>query len=109
MSGVALNDRASKAAEEYAVETSSRLHEAMEAAGVPEEDTIEEQQRRQRTRICHHDRRGDVRSHRPAGISRRAHDPVPMPGQMPGIYSMTSVPTIVAQKEADAAAAFNED
>jgi len=46
-SGVALKDRASRAAEEVAAEISTRLREAMEAAGVPEE-TIEEQLKRQR-------------------------------------------------------------
>ena len=46
-SGVALKERASRAAEEVAAEMSSRLRDAMEAAGVPEE-TIEEQLRRQR-------------------------------------------------------------
>jgi hypothetical protein len=42
-----LKVRASRAAEEVAAEMSSRLRDAMEAAGVPEE-TIEEQLRRQR-------------------------------------------------------------
>jgi len=46
-SGVVLKERALKAAEECVVKTSSRLREAMEAAGVPE-DTIEEQLRQQR-------------------------------------------------------------
>lgn len=46
-SGMALKERATRAAEEVAAEISARLREAMEAAGVPEE-TIEEQLRRQR-------------------------------------------------------------
>lgn len=45
--GVALKERATKAAEEVAQTMSVRLREAMESAGVPEE-TIEEQLRRQR-------------------------------------------------------------
>ena len=46
-SGITLKDRAVRAAEECAVETSSRLREAMGQAGVPEE-TIKEQLQRQR-------------------------------------------------------------
>ena len=46
-SGVVLKERALKAAEECVVKPSSRLREAMEAAGVPK-DTIDEQLRRQR-------------------------------------------------------------
>lgn len=46
-SGVGLKERAAKAAVEVAEETSNKIREAMESAGVPEE-TIEEQLRRQR-------------------------------------------------------------
>ena len=44
-SGVALKERAARAAAECAAEASARLRSAMEAAGVPE-DSIEEQLRR---------------------------------------------------------------
>ena len=51
-SGVALKEWALKVTEECAVETSSCLPQAMEAAGVPE-DTIEEQLRRQRADLTY--------------------------------------------------------
>ena len=46
-SGIALKDRAARAAEECAAETSARLRAAVDLAGVPEE-SVEEQLRRQR-------------------------------------------------------------
>eukprot|EP00578_Thalassiosira_sp_NH16_P018034 CAMPEP_0181108758 /NCGR_PEP_ID=MMETSP1071-20121207/17804_1 /TAXON_ID=35127 /ORGANISM="Thalassiosira sp., Strain NH16" /LENGTH=449 /DNA_ID=CAMNT_0023192389 /DNA_START=90 /DNA_END=1440 /DNA_ORIENTATION=- len=112
-SGVALKERASKAAEECAVETSSRLREAMEAAGVPE-DTIEEQLRRQRADptyvipgfamtaagtfapIAQPGYPAVMQVIGPDGIPIPTHDPVPTPGQMPGIYSMYPHPAVDA-------------
>eukprot|EP00578_Thalassiosira_sp_NH16_P007083 CAMPEP_0181121886 /NCGR_PEP_ID=MMETSP1071-20121207/24996_1 /TAXON_ID=35127 /ORGANISM="Thalassiosira sp., Strain NH16" /LENGTH=446 /DNA_ID=CAMNT_0023206773 /DNA_START=363 /DNA_END=1703 /DNA_ORIENTATION=- len=112
-SGVALKERASKAAEECAVETSSRLREAMEVAGVPE-DTIEEQLRRQRADptyvipgfamtaagtfapIAQPGYPAVMQVIGPDGIPIPTHDPVPTPGQMPGIYSMYPHPAVDA-------------
>jgi len=112
-SGLALKDRAARAAEECAVETSSRLREAMEQAGVPEE-TIEEQLRRQRADptyvipgfamtasgafapIAQPGYPAVMQVIGPDGIPIPTHDPVPTPGQMPGIYSMYPHPAVDA-------------
>lgn len=112
-SGLALKDRAARAAEECAVETSTRLREAMESAGVPEE-TIEEQLRRQRADptyvipgfamtangnfapIAQPGYPAVMQVIGPDGIPIPTHDPVPTPGQMPGIYSMYPHPAVDA-------------
>lgn len=112
-SGIALKDRAARAAEECAVETSTRLREAMEQAGVPEE-TIEEQLRRQRADptyvipgfamtatgafapIAQPGYPNIMQVIGPDGIPIPTHDPVPTPGQMPGIYSMYPHPALDA-------------
>mmetsp|Transcript_40654 Transcript_40654/g.85394 ORF Transcript_40654/g.85394 Transcript_40654/m.85394 type:complete len:427 (-) Transcript_40654:313-1593(-) len=112
-SGMALKDRAARAAEEVAVETSTRLREAMEQAGVPEE-TIEEQLKRQRADptyvipgfamtasgnfapIAQPGYPAVMQVIGPDGIPIPTHDPVPTPGQMPGIYSMYPHPAVDA-------------
>lgn len=112
-SGMALKERAARAAEECAAETSTRLREAMEAAGVPEE-TIEEQLRRQRADptyvipgfamtasgafapIAQPGYPAVMQVIGPDGIPVPTHDPVPTPGQMPGIYSMYPHPAVDA-------------
>lgn len=112
-SGLALKERAAKAAEECAAETSTRLREAMEAAGVPEE-TIEEQLRRQRADptyvipgfamtasgafapIAQPGYPAVMQVIGPDGVPVPTHDPVPTPGQMPGIYSMYPHPAVDA-------------
>eukprot|EP00584_Thalassiosira_punctigera_P002448 CAMPEP_0172540434 /NCGR_PEP_ID=MMETSP1067-20121228/11460_1 /TAXON_ID=265564 ORGANISM="Thalassiosira punctigera, Strain Tpunct2005C2" /NCGR_SAMPLE_ID=MMETSP1067 /ASSEMBLY_ACC=CAM_ASM_000444 /LENGTH=378 /DNA_ID=CAMNT_0013326297 /DNA_START=294 /DNA_END=1427 /DNA_ORIENTATION=- len=112
-SGVALRERAARAAEECAVETSARLREAMEGAGVPEE-TIEEQLRRQRADptyvipgfamtatgtfapIAQPGYPAVMQVIGPDGVPVPTHDPVPTPGQMPGIYSMYPHPAVDA-------------
>jgi len=113
-SGMALKDHAAKAAEEVAVETSSRMREAMEHAGVPE-DTIEEQLRRQRADptyvipgfamtatgtfapIAPHGYPGAMMQViGPDGIPMATHEPVPTPSQMPGIYSVYPHPALDA-------------
>lgn len=112
-SGTALRERAAAAAEVVAVETSAKLREAMESAGVPEE-TIEEQLKRQKADPTYvipgfamtasgsfapiaqnpgypggvHQVIG------PDGVPVPTHDPVPTPGQMPGIYSMYPHPAV---------------
>jgi len=111
-SGVGLKERATKAAEESAVENSAKLREAMEQAGVPEE-TIEEQLRRQRadpTYVVPGFAMTSSGSFAPIaqpgypqnvmqvigpdGIPIPTHDPVPTPGQMPGIYSLYPHPAV---------------
>ncbi|KAL7527790.1 hypothetical protein ACHAXR_002131 [Thalassiosira sp. AJA248-18] len=113
-SGLALKDRAARAAEECAVETSTRLREAMEQAGVPEE-TIEEQLRRQRADPTYvipgfamtasgafapiaqpGYPQNVMQVIGPDGIPIPTHDPMPTPGQMPGIYSLYPHPAVDA-------------
>ncbi|KAL3808166.1 hypothetical protein ACHAXA_010652 [Cyclostephanos tholiformis] len=113
-SGMALKDRATKAAEEVAAETSARLREAMEHAGVPE-DAIEEQLRRHRADptyvipgfamtatgtfapIAPPGYPGAMMQViGPDGIPIPTHEPVPTPSQMPGIYSVYPHPVLEA-------------
>lgn len=112
-SGVGLKERATKAAEECAYETSSRLRQAMEEAGVPEE-TIEEQLRRQKADptyvipgfamtaagsfapIAQPGYPAVMQVIGPDGIPIPTHEHVPTPSQMPGIYSMYPHPAVDA-------------
>lgn len=109
--GVALKDRAIKAAEEVAKATSAKLREAMEVAGVPDE-TIEEQLRRHKadpTYIIPGFAQTSAGTFEP--ISQLRHPPVmqvigpdgipipsnetlPTPSQMPAIYSMYPHPAV---------------
>lgn len=110
-SGLALKDRAARAAEECAAETSTRLRDAMETAGVPEE-SIEEQLRRQRADptyvipgfamtasgsfapIAQPGYPAVMQVIGPDGIPIPTHDPVPTPREMPGIYSLYPHPAV---------------
>lgn len=110
--GTSLKERAAKAAEECAAETSVRLREAMEQAGVPEE-TIEEQLKRQKADPTYvipgfamtaagtfapiaqpGYTQNVMQVIGPDGVPIPQHDPVPTPGQMPGIYSLYPHPAV---------------
>lgn len=112
-SGVALRDRAARAAAECAAEASARLRSAMEAAGVPE-DSITDQLRRHKADptyvvpgfavtasgayapVARPGYPAVMQVIGPDGVPVATHDPVPTPGQMPGIYSMYPHPAVDA-------------
>lgn len=111
-SGVALKERAAKAAEVCATEHSQKLREAMEVAGVPEQ-TIEEQLTRQRAdptyvipgfAMSADGKFAPISNPAypppmmevigPDGVPIPTNESAPTPSQMPGIYSMYPHPAV---------------